>query len=153
MPNEYLVYAHAARGPKDALEQIESISLRVTGAKDIQIGYDNHASYPFWWYLRDYPNRLEFFENPTRDLRNYPLILAGDQNYHLLDPIIRNDYVEFEYPRMVWPNQDYFDLGFYSDYLKDPTTRGPMLNALLQIWLNRDFSAYSQVTGQNVPAS
>jgi len=150
LPDEYLVYAHAARGPKDALEQIESISLRTTGAKDIQIGFDNHASYPFWWYLRDYPNRFEFFENPTRELRNYPLILAGEQNYHLLEPIVRKDFVEFEYPRMVWPNQDYFNLEFYTNYLKNPTTRGPMLNALLQVWLNRDFSAYSQVTGQNV---
>jgi predicted membrane-bound mannosyltransferase/DNA-binding beta-propeller fold protein YncE len=150
MPNEYLVYAHAARGPKDALEQIESISLRTTGAKDVQIGFDNHTAYPFWWYLRDYPNRFEFFENPTRELRNYPLILAGEQNYHLLDPIVRKDFITFEYPRMVWPNQDYFSLSFYQDYLKNPETRAPMLNALLQVWLNRDFSAYGEVTGQNV---
>lgn len=150
LPTEYLVYAHAARGPKDALEEIESISLRTTGAKGIQIAFDNHTSYPFWWYLRDYPNRYEFFENPTRELRNYPLILAGDQNYHLLDPIVRNDFIAFEYPRMVWPNQDYFNLEFYSNYLMDPSTRAPMLNALLKIWMNRDFTAYSEVTGQNV---
>lgn len=147
---EYLVYAHSARGPKDALEEIESISLRMTGGKDLKIGFDNHTAYPFWWYLRDYPNRLEFGENPTRDLRNYSIILAGDANYHLIDPIVQDDFISFEYPRMVWPNQDYFDLSFYQNYLKNPDTRIGMLNALFQIWLNRNYEPYGDVTQQNM---
>lgn len=149
-PTEYLVYAHAARGPKDALEQIESISVRQTGGKEIMIGFDNHTAYPFWWYLRDYPNRLEFGENPTRDLRNYSVILAGDANYHLIDPIVQDDYIHYDYPRMVWPNQDYFDLNFYKGYLTNPETRSQMLNALFQIWLNRDYNLYGTVTKQNM---
>jgi predicted membrane-bound mannosyltransferase/DNA-binding beta-propeller fold protein YncE len=148
--NEYLVYAHAARGPKDALEQIEDISVRLTGGTQIKVGYDNHAMYPFWWYLREYDNRWEFGENPTVELREYPLILVGDGNYHKIDPIVRDDYLFFEYPRMVWPNQDYFNLDFYKNYLADPETRGDMLYALFQVWFNRDFKYYGQVTGQNV---
>ena len=147
---EYLVYAHAARGPKDALDEIESISLRLTGGKELKVGFDNHTAYPFWWYLRDYPNRLEFGENPTRELRNYSVILAGDANYNLLDPIVQNDYVSFEYLRMVWPNQDYFDLNFYKNYLQNPETRIGMLNALFQIWLNRNYEPYEEVTQQDM---
>jgi len=150
-PTEYLVYAHAARGPKDALEQIESISVRLTGGKELMVGFDNHTAYPFWWYLRDYPNRLEFGENPTRDLRNYAVILVGDANYHLIDPaIVQDDYIHFEFPRMVWPNQDYFDLNFYTGYLSNPETRSQMINAIFQIWLNRDYSFYGDVTQQNM---
>jgi DNA-binding beta-propeller fold protein YncE len=152
LANEYLVYAHAARGPKDALEQIESISTRITGGKDIQIGFDNHTAYPFWWYLRDYPNRIEFGENPTRDLRDIPIILVGDSNYFKIDPIVQDDFLAFEFPRMVWPNQDYFNLTFYEDYLSNPETRRPMLNALFQVWLNRDFTAYQALTGQDSSA-
>ena len=110
--NEYLVYAHAARGPKDALEQIEDISLRLTGGTEVKVAYDNHTMYPFWWYLRDYTNRFEYGENPTVELREYPLILVGDGNYHKIDRIIRDDYILFEYVRMIWPNQDYFNLDF-----------------------------------------
>jgi DNA-binding beta-propeller fold protein YncE len=150
LANEYLVYAHAARGPKDALEQIESISLRQTGGKEIKIAMDNHTPYPFWWYLRDYPNRYEYREEPTRELRNYPIILAGDGNYHLIEPIVQDDYIAFEYPRMVWPNQDYFNLSFYSSYLENSETRAPMLDALADIWLHRDFTKYGEVTGQDV---
>lgn len=146
---EYLVYAHAARGPKDAFEEIESISLRLTGGKEIMIAFDNHTAYPFWWYLRDYSNRLEYGENPTRELREYQIILVGDQNYHLVEPIVQDDFIPFEYRRMVWPNQDYFDLNYYANYLTNSETRNPMLNALVQVWQNRDFRAYGDVTGQD----
>jgi DNA-binding beta-propeller fold protein YncE len=147
--NEYLVYAHAARGPKDALEQVEDISLRLTGGTEVQVAYDNHTMYPFWWYLREYPNRFEYGENPTLELREYPLILVGDGNYHKLDPIVRDDYILFEYVRMIWPNQDYFDLGYYKPYLTSAETRTKMLSALFQVWFNRDFDLYGEVTGQN----
>jgi DNA-binding beta-propeller fold protein YncE len=147
--NEYLVYAHAARGPKDALEQVEDISLRLTGGKEVQVAYDNHTMYPFWWYLREYPNRFEYGENPTLELREYPLILVGDGNYHKLDPIVRDDYLLFEYVRMVWPNQDYFNLDYYKPYLSSDETRTEMLSALFQVWFNRDFDLYGEVTGQN----
>ncbi|MEN8242357.1 MAG: NHL repeat-containing protein, partial [Chloroflexota bacterium] len=148
--NEYLVYAHAARGPKDALEQIEDISIRLTGGNEVKVGYDNHAMYPFWWYLREYPNRLEYGENPTVELRDYPLILVGDENYHKIDPIVRDDYQFFEYPRMIWPNQDYFNLSFYEEFLSNSETRSRMIYALFQVWFNRDFKYYGEVTGQNV---
>ncbi len=152
LANEYLVYAHSDRGPKDALEEIESIALRTTGAKEVLVAYDNHTAYPFWWYLRDYKNKLEYGESPTRDLRNYSVVLAGEANYHLVEPILRNDYISIEYLRMIWPNQDYFDLDFYKGYLENPETRKDMINALLQVWLNRDFKAYGIVTGQNTDA-
>ena len=51
---EFLVYAHAARGPKDIMEKIEDISIRTTRALDVSVAYDNHSLYPFWWYLRHY---------------------------------------------------------------------------------------------------
>ena len=43
---EFLVYAHAARGPKDALQQIEEISFRTTGGLAINVAYDNDVQYP-----------------------------------------------------------------------------------------------------------
>jgi hypothetical protein len=54
---EFLVYAHADRGPKDILEQVEEISKRTVGEKKINVAYDNDSLYPFWWYFRDYPNK------------------------------------------------------------------------------------------------
>jgi len=147
---EYLVYAHGAHGPKEIFEQIEDISIRTTGGKELMVAYDNFSAYPFWWYLRNYPNQLQFGETPSRELRNYPVILVGEGNYGKLEPLVGEAYIKFEYLRMVWPNQDYFNLDFYRNYLENPEKRGPMLNALFQIWLSRNFEPYSEVTGQNM---
>jgi uncharacterized protein (TIGR03663 family) len=145
---EYIVYAHGAHGPKEILTQVEEISARISGGRNLKVAYDNHSAYPFWWYFRNYPNQLQYGESPTRELRDYPVILVGDSNYGKLTPIVGEAYFEIEYVRMVWPNQDYFNLDDYRDYLKDPETRGAMLNALFKIWLNHDFEPYAAVTGQ-----
>jgi sugar lactone lactonase YvrE len=52
---------------------------------------------------------------------------------------------------MVWPNQDYFDLELhYKQIWENPGSRIPLLNAFFQIWLNRDFQPYAEVTGRPV---
>ncbi|MBG0788049.1 MAG: TIGR03663 family protein, partial [Anaerolineaceae bacterium] len=66
---EYLVYAHSTADPKDALAQIEEISNRLTGGKNLEVAYDNDLLYPYWWYFRDWPNKRYYAETPTKDLR------------------------------------------------------------------------------------
>lgn len=141
---EFLVYAHAARGPKDVLEQVEEISRRLTGGKDIRVAYDNDALYPFWWYLRHFPNRHWYTDTPTRDLRDFPLIIAGDSTSGRMAPIVQNEFLEFEYMRLWWPNQDYFNLTGERIWnaLRDPQMR----QAIFNIWLNRDYTLYAQLT-------
>ena len=144
---EFVVYAHSARGPKDILEQVEEISRRTTNGKDVMVAYVGDALYPYWWYFRDYPNKRWFADNPTRELTNYPLIIVDDGNFARMDTITRSDYVFFEYQRMVWPMQDYWNLTWERVWnaLRDPKMR----EALYQIWLNRDYTLYSEVTGNH----
>lgn len=145
---EFLVYAHAARGPKTALAQIEDLSRRTTGALDIKVAYDNDTSYPYWWYLRNYPNALFYQDNPTRQLADYPVILAGQQNWSKVESLLRGQYQTFEYNRLWWPMQDYFDLNWGRIWgaLSSPDYR----EALWQIWFNRDYTDYGQVTGKDM---
>ncbi|NMB54022.1 MAG: TIGR03663 family protein [Leptolinea sp.] len=143
-PKEYLVYAHAARGPKDMLAQIEEISRRTTGGKDIVVEYDNDALYPFWWYMRDYPNHRWYTDKPTRELKDAPIVIAGDANFDKVNNILKNDYIQYTYMRLWWPNQDYFNLDW-------PRIKGAFLNpemraAIFNIWLNHDYTAYAKVT-------
>ena len=144
---EFLVYAHAASGPKEVLAQVEEISQRMTKGKDIVVAYDNDALYPYWWYLRDYPNKKWFTDKPTRDLQDVPLIIAGEGTFAKLDPIVKNNFVQFEYMRLWWPMQDYFDLTWDRIWgaFKDPRMR----QAIFQIWLNRDYSLYGQLTNNS----
>jgi predicted membrane-bound mannosyltransferase/DNA-binding beta-propeller fold protein YncE len=140
---EFLVYAHAAPGPKIVLSQVEEISYRLTGGKDIEVAYDNDLLYPYWWYFRDYPNKRWYADNPTRDLRDAPIILVGSDNYGKIEPVVANNYVEFDYTRLWWPSQAYFNLTFERVWnaLKDPQMRA----ALWQLWFNRNYQPYAEL--------
>ena len=138
---EFLVYAHSARDPKDVLEQVEEISHRLTGGKDIIVAYDSDLLYPYWWYFRDYPNKRWYSDNPTRDLQDAPIILVGSGNYGLIEPVVGDNYLRFDYTRLWWPSQAYYDLTFERAWnaLTDPATR----NALWEIWFNRNYQPYA----------
>lgn len=139
---EYLVYAHAARGPKDILAQVEEISRRTTGGKEIVVAYDNDALYPYWWYFRDYPNK-RWYTTPSRDLANDPVIIASETNYQKVDSIVRDNYYYTEYMRLWWPNQDYFNLTWQR--IVFALTNRDERAAIFDIWLNRDYTAYAKV--------
>ena len=139
---EFLVYAHAADGPKLILEQVEEISQRTTNGLDIKVAYDNHGLYPFWWYLRHYPNKIVYLENPTRSLEEAPLIIAGQDKYAKLDPIVRDNYYFFEYMRLWWPMQDYWNMNW--EKLSAVIGNKEMRQAIFNIWLDRDYTLYAQ---------
>jgi uncharacterized protein (TIGR03663 family) len=149
--NELLVYAHSAPGVKVALDQIEEISRRTTDGLGIQVAYDNETSYPYWWYLRNYPNAQYYGQNPSRTLRDAPVILVGDANYGKIEPVVANLYDQFDYIRLWWPNQDYYDLTW--ERIRDAWTDPAMRDALFQIWLNRDYTRYGEVTGRDMSLS
>ncbi len=170
---EYLVYAHASGDVKYVLSQIEDISRRTTDGLNLVVAYDNNTRYPYWWYLRHFPNRIDYDVNPTRDLRRAAVILVGEENTAKMAPIVGNDYLEFDYTRLWWPNQDYWSLKWSTiaaeraaagatdsmslpEYLagawqhlrpffSDPQVR----SAIWQIWLNRDYSQYAAL--KNTP--
>lgn len=145
LATEFLVYAHAARGPKDILAQVEEISKRTTGGLDIAVAYDNNCLYPYWWYFRDYPNKVYYGTTPTRELRNNPIILVSDEQYGKIESIVGSDFYMYQYVRLWWPMQDYFHLDWarISNAIRDPNIRA----GLFDIWLNDDFTRYAQATG------
>ncbi|MBL8063129.1 MAG: TIGR03663 family protein [Anaerolineales bacterium] len=135
---------------------------------------DTGVSWPFVWYLRDYTNQRSF-DAPTRSLRESVVIIVDEKNFDKIDPAIGPGYYRVDYIRMWWPMQDYFGLvtdrdpniPFSDDYsckgvlgflklyktkdysrfcegFTDPAVRA----GILQIWLNRDYSAYAQAKGR-----
>jgi predicted membrane-bound mannosyltransferase/sugar lactone lactonase YvrE len=174
-PLEYLVYAHAADDPKILLQQIEKISKQTTDGLDIVVAYDNNVRYPYWWYLRHYPNRIDFNTQPSRDLQRAAVIVVSEDNYGKIAPIVKDNYVQFDMMRMWWPNQDYMSIdwnnissernaevggdgsemtigeylvrvwGHISPFFTDPDVR----SAIWQIWFNRDYSEYAALKNSN----
>ena len=147
---EYLVYAHGASGIQDVMSQITTISSRIAGEQNLQVAYDNNlpnqgVSWSFKWNLRNYSNAISF-DKPDNSLRNYPVIIVDQQNFDNIKPIVGTNYYQLNYIRMVWPNQDYFDLTWPRiwNVIANPAMR----EAVFQIWLNRDYTDYAKVTGE-----
>ena len=145
---ELLVYAHSAPGVKEALSQITEISQRTTDGLALKVAYDNDTSYPYWWYLRHFTNQVYYGADPTRSLRDVPVILVGDSNFSKIEPIVGQAYDEFDYIRLWWPNQDYFNLTW--DRIWGAISNPEMRSAIFQIWLNRDYKLYGQLTNKDM---
>ncbi len=147
-PTEYLVYAHMARGPKEAFEQIKELSRRTTDGLSMEVAYDDETTYPYWWYLRNFTTQNFYGDKPTRELRKAPVILVGNKNYGKIEPVVGNAYYKFDYIRIWWPNQDYFNLTY--DRIVNAITNPDMREALFRIWFFRDYAKYAELTGQDL---
>jgi len=141
---EFLVYAHGAAGPKEILAQVEEISKRTTGGKNIKVAYIGDALYPYWWYFRDYPNRTWLNDNINRDLVNYPLVISDDSNLSKVQSILGDNYYQFKYTRLWWPMMDYMNLTW--DEVWNGIKNPQMVEAIFNIWFNKDYTLYAQVT-------
>jgi uncharacterized protein (TIGR03663 family) len=105
--NELLVYAHAAPDVKLALAQIDEISRRTVGDKMIRVAYDNDSTWPLEWYMREYPNRVYYGENPTREALDSPIVIVGSANESKVKPYLGDEYTRFRYRLVWWPMEDY----------------------------------------------
>lgn len=141
---EFLVYAHGSAGAKQVYEQVQDISTRLTGGKDIKVAYIGDALYPYWWYFRDYPNKMWYKDNITRELLNYPLVITDDVYLTQTQSVLGNNYYQFDYHRLWWPMEDYKNLTLDRVWnaVKDPQ----MLKALFNIWFNKDYTLYASLT-------
>ncbi len=110
MATEYLVYAHASPDVKRALNEIDSISERTVGGRNIVVSYDNESSWPLSWYMRLYPNHKFYGAAPNSDTMSAPIVIVGPENYDKVHPYVMRDYVKRSYRLVWWPDMDYFNL-------------------------------------------
>jgi uncharacterized protein (TIGR03663 family) len=156
---EYLVYAHSAPSVKIVMGQIEEISLRTTDGNGLKVAYDNRVSWPFSWYLRDYPQAVFYGDQPTRSLiSDAPVILAGPDNWGKVEPLIGDRYYKFEYIRMWWPMQDYFtfrELGLAESTAKiaEDLSNPQIRSGVWEIFAQRSYDTYGIATGKDFSQS
>lgn len=113
--NEYLVYAHAAPDIKWVLNQIDNLSQRTAGNRQIKIAYGGIA-WPLEWYMRDYPNRVYFGDKPDAARLSDAAVVLFAPNSNLsnvtvedVEPFLGNQYTRYDYRLVWWPLEDYKD--------------------------------------------
>lgn len=145
-PGEFLVYAHEGPDVRTTMEQLEELSLRVAGGpRLIDVAYGSDGSWPFTWYLRDYPNAVFYGEQPTADLVRKTVVIAGRDQWGVVEPLLGDDYYQFDYFFLWWPMEDYRQLTLPTlwRWLTDADRRA----ALWQIFYNLDYTLYDEITG------
>jgi hypothetical protein len=148
---EYLVYAHGTDGIKASVSIISQISRRVSGGfSEVPISYDaggetQGTSWPIKWYMRDFSNSIAFYSVDS-SLLNADIIIADPQSFDELDQLLYQNYYQLDTLRIVWPNQDYFDLSDLDLFLAFTEVQGR--NALFQIWYEKDYSKYADYYGR-----
>jgi len=149
--NEFLVYAHGSRGVKTVMDQIEDISLRLDDGLGLKVAYDSDVAWPMTWYFRDFTNQSFYGDQPTRESLDAPVVVSGPKHWSKVEALLGDRYYMFEYIRMVWPVQDYFNLTWerISYALSSPDYR----QALWNIWFNRDYTLYGTLTDKSFDLS
>jgi uncharacterized protein (TIGR03663 family) len=149
---EFLVYAHSAGAVKEVMHQIEEISLKTTDGLGVRIAYDNRVSWPFSWYLRDYYNAVFYNDQPSRGLiGDAPVVLAGPDNWSKVEPLLGDRYYQFEYIRMWWPMQDYFNLN--GETIRSFLSNPALQRGVWDIFYRRDYTAYGEAQGRSYELS
>jgi sugar lactone lactonase YvrE len=150
-----MVYAHGAPATKEVvLEQLEELSMRLNGDMGIRVAYDSDVSWPFSWYLREYPNRVFFGDAPSQSLNDAPVVIVGRKNWDAVDPFLSRNYEKREYTFLWWPMEEYRKISWDAiiGVPDSPTARPGLLNpgvrqALWDIFFHRDYQKYGEVFG------
>ena len=123
--NEMLFYAHGSQDIKLALAEIDEISQRTVGEKQIKVAYDDESTWPLEWYLREYPNAVFYGANPTREALDAPVIIVGSGNDAKAKPYLGDKYYRRNYRLVWWPAEDYKSLTWQKlwEGIRDPAAR------------------------------
>ncbi len=147
-PTEFLVYAHAGQAVKETMSQIDELSRRTAGgSKLIKVAYGSDGSWPFNWYLRDYPNAVFYGGTPSREQLDAPIVIAGRDEWEEVTPYMDRDYIVNTYTFLWWPMEDYRDLTW--DRVTRAITDTQTRSALWDIWYDRDYRSYDALTGKS----
>ena len=77
---DMLMYSQASPDVERVMEDIGEMSRQIHGGKDISIWYDSGVSWPFQWYIRDYPNR-RFYGTTLDSPPTAEIVLISQENW------------------------------------------------------------------------
>jgi DNA-binding beta-propeller fold protein YncE len=147
-PTEFLVYAHAGPSVRFVMDRIEQLSRRITGTPNLmKVAYGADASTLFFWQLRDFPNAVYYGEQPSREQMDAPVIIAGRDQWGVVEPYLGDNYTSATYTYLWWPMEDYRNLTW--ERIRQALTQSDKRAALWDIWYDRDYTRYDDATGKN----
>jgi hypothetical protein len=118
-----------------------------------KVAYDGDVSWPYTWYLRDYPNKVYFGDNASQSLNESPVRHRRQQELGQRRSFLANNYIKHDYTFLWWPMEEYRKfswsalLGNPSDETRRGIANADVRQALWDIFWQRDYTKYGEVFG------
>ncbi len=136
---EFLMYADSTPDTDAVMRELNALSARVAGDKDLRVAYDDESSWPFVWLLRDYRNS-SFFAGSSSVAADAQVVIVGPGNESKVKGQLTARYYRRQYRLIWWPNQDLYSNLTPSKIvadLRDPSRR----QMWWDIWWGRKYTS------------
>ena len=85
-PHEMMVYVQTTTDVNTVMSKVNALDQKMFGGNhQMQIGLTGDATWPYAWYLRDYPNVCFDFPSGCPGWKNVPVIIGGGDNPYGLE--------------------------------------------------------------------
>jgi hypothetical protein len=106
-----MVYVQTTTDVNIVMSKIDQLDQKDYGGKhQMPIGITNDATWPFVWYVRDYPNIcLNFPDGCSATAKNYPVIITGGDNLYTMQSqySTNGNYLFHQYHMRTWWDEGY----------------------------------------------
>jgi hypothetical protein len=113
-PHEMMVYVQTTTDVNTVMSKVDALDQKMFGGKhQMQIGLTGDATWPYAWYLRDYPNVCFDFPTGCPGWKNVPVIIAGGDNPYGVEQQYGGatnnpaKYTYHEYKMRTWWDEGY----------------------------------------------
>jgi len=113
-PHEMMVYVQTTTDVNIVMAKVNALDQKMFGGKhQMPIGLTADATWPYAWYLRDYPNVLFNYPAGCPSSKDVPVIIAGGDNPYAVEqqyagsPKSPCKYVYQEYKMRAWWDEGY----------------------------------------------
>jgi len=113
-PHEMMVYVQTTTDVNTIMAKVDTLDQKMFGGKhQMLIGLTSDATWPFAWYVRDYPNVCFDYPSGCSGWKNVPVIIAGGDNPYGVEQQFGGTtskpggYVYHEYKMRTWWDEGY----------------------------------------------
>lgn len=113
-PHEMMVYVQTTTDVNTVMSKVDALDQKMFGGKhQMLIGLTSDATWPYAWYVRDYPNVCFDYPSGCPGWKNVPVIIAGGDNPYGVEQQYSGtlnkpgSYVYHEYKMRSWWDEGY----------------------------------------------
>jgi uncharacterized protein (TIGR03663 family) len=108
-PHEMMIYVQTTTDVNTVMAKVNALDQKLYGGKHLlPIGLTSDGTWPFIWYLRDYPNTcIDYPTGCAATAKNIPVIITGGDNLYGYQSQYSANYQYHQYHMRTWWDEGY----------------------------------------------